>query len=226
MTLDEMKSQFTGLMNRRDLTANTALVSTFMNQAIMRVQRDLRVPAMEKSVNVTIASPYSGLVIPSDLLQIKQIVPAATQQKVRKVDLDRALIAAQYPGTPLIYARQGGVWVLGPYPAAGDVIRIDYYAEMPALINGTDENTISTIAWDLIVAAACSAACAYYVDKRRGTTVGPDGKIIDGFEGDYNRILMQLQDQADEDTLSGDAAVSPALVYPVDDFDLAVEVDL
>jgi hypothetical protein len=214
MTRDELKTQFTGMMNRRDLTANTSLVDTFIDQALMRVQRELRVPAMEKSVNVTIGSTYSGLVIPSDLIQIKQIVPAATSQKLRKVDLDRAMVAAQYPGTPLIYARQGGVWLVGPYPAAGDVIRIDYYAELPPLIVGTDENVVSIIAWDLIVNAACSYAANYYVDKR-----------APAFEAQYQQILADLQSQADEDTLSGDAQVSPALVYPVDDYDLAVEVE-
>jgi hypothetical protein len=219
MTLDELKAQFTGLMNRRDLTANTALVSTFMNQAIMRVQRDLRVPAMEKMAQVTIGDGYTGLAIPSDLLELKEIRPEASNVRLRKTTLDQALSAATTNGVPQIYARRGSSWVLGPSPSSGDLIDVTYYAELPALVADTDENVISIIAWDLIVAAACSAACAWFKDNRRGSTVDPlSGKIIDGFEGDYNRILNALQDQADQDELGDDACVAPCLVYPPDDF--------
>lgn len=217
MTKGDMISQFLGLMNRRDLTANTALVSTFMDQAIMRVQRELRVPAMEKIVDVTIANTYAGLVIPSDFLKLKEIRPQASNLKARKVSLDRAEIASQTQGVPCVYARQGGLWVLGPTPSTGDVIRITYYSELPPLVNDTDQNIISQIAWDLIVYAACSFACEYYSDKRRGTTVDPlTGKIIDGFEGHYNRVLNDLQDQSDEDVLGDDAVVESALCFPVD----------
>lgn len=206
MTLDEMKAQFTGLMNRRDLTANTALVSTFMDQAIMRVQRELRVPAMEKIVDVTIAPDYAGLVIPSDLIELKEIRPAASQKALDKDTLDRALYAAYTNGIPQIYSRQGGLWVLGPSPSAGDVIRVTYYAELAALTTGASENVLSQIAWDLIVNAACSKACVYFNDKRQA-----------GFETEYSNIFTALQEQADADELGDDAAVSPALIYPTDD---------
>lgn len=223
MTLDEIKSQFTGLMNRRDLTANTALVSTFVNQSIMRIQRDLRIPAMEKSVNVTIGNPYTGLIIPSDLLELISIIPTTSDGgsiRLRRGTLERCLNLATFVGDPAIYARQGGLWVLGPAPALNQVIRIDYYAEMTPLVNGTDTNIIAEIAWDLIVYGALSAACEYYKDSRRGSTVDPNtGKIIDGFEGSYNRIFDALQNQADFDEIDGTNAVQPVLFYPDDDTD-------
>lgn len=213
MTRAEMVSQFTGLMNRRDLTANTTLINTFMDQAIQRVQRQLRVPAMEKEVDVTIASDYAGLIIPSDLLELKEIRPAANQLKLNKINLDRALTLASVKGIPRFYSRQGGLWILGPCPATGDVIRITYYAEMAPLVADTDENIISIIAWDLIVNAACAFACEYYVDKRQQS-----------FENHYQMILSDLQDQADEDELGDNAAVEPALHYPCDDPIVAYEI--
>src|SRR5262249_33922198 len=128
MNLSDLTTQFTGLMNRRDLAANTTLVTNFINQGLMRIQRELRVPAMEKTVLVTLGSPYNGLVIPNDLIELISIIPqsSSVQKRIDKVDLTRAMGAALQNGTPEVYARQGGAWVLGPSPSPGDVIRIDY----------------------------------------------------------------------------------------------------
>jgi hypothetical protein len=45
VNLSQIQSQLTALVNRRDFTANTALQQTFINQGIMRIQRELRCPA-------------------------------------------------------------------------------------------------------------------------------------------------------------------------------------
>lgn len=206
MNLSQITSQFTSLMNRRDMTANTALTQTFIDQAVMRIQRELRCPAMEKSVVVTIASPYNGLVIPSDLLELIDIIPTANNRKLRKCDITRALNLAQTTGTPEEYCRQGGVWILGYAPAVGDTIRVDYYAELTPLVNSTDTNVISIIAWDLIVNAALVQACLYYKDKRAAD-----------FEAQYQTILADLQEQADEDEMNGGSEVMPCYVFPIDE---------
>lgn len=211
MTLDEIKSQFTGLMNRRDLTANTSLVSTFVNQSIMRIQRELRIPAMEKSVNVTIGNPYSGLIIPSDLLELISIIPTTSDGgsiRLKRGTLERCLNLATFVGDPEIYARQGGLWILGPAPALNQVVRVDYYAEFSPLVNGTDTNVIAEIAWDLIVYGALSAACEYFKDSR-----------LQVFEARYQQIFEALQNQADYDEIDGTNAVQPVLFYPDDDTD-------
>jgi hypothetical protein len=202
MTLSEIKAQFTALMNNRLLTANATLQQTFIDQAIMRIQRDLRVPAMEKSVNVTIGDTYDGLVIPNDLLELQQIVPANNDHKLRKCDITRALLGARFPGDPEEYCRQGGKWILAPAPKSGDVIRIDYYAELEPLVSPTDTNVVSIIAWDLIVNAALVQSCVYYKDKR----------AVD-FEQQYQTIFTALQDQSDEDDTSGGTEVMPCYSF-------------
>lgn len=205
MILSEIKSQFLGLMNNRLLTANTALTQTFVDQAVMRIQRDLRVPAMEKSVLVTIGPTYTGLVIPSDLIELIDIIPAASNTKLRKCDITRALNLATETGTPQEYCRQGGLWVLGNAPVSGDVIRIDYYSELTSLVNPGDSNVVSIIAWDLIVNAALVQACVYFKDKRAAD-----------FEQQYNTILAALQEQSDDDDTSGGTQVMPCHSFPSD----------
>jgi hypothetical protein len=74
MNLGEVKTQFTGLFNRTDLKAKPDLVTTFLNQAILRIQRELRGPLNEKSLVVTIGSTYNGIIIPGDLLELKALL--------------------------------------------------------------------------------------------------------------------------------------------------------
>lgn len=205
MNLAEVRAQFTGLINRRDLSSNTTLANTFINMAIMRIQRELRGPALEKIVQVTITSPYTVLVIPSDFLELISIIPDKSNAALTKCDISKARALAQTVGCPEFYARQGGQWILGPAPAAGDVIDLTYYAELTPLVLDSDTNVISLVAWDLIVYGALSAAGDYYRDNKT-----PD------WEARYTQILKALQDQGDEDEFSGGSAVMPAYIYPDD----------
>jgi hypothetical protein len=73
VNLSQLTAQFLALMNRSDLNANPALATTFISQSIMRLQRELRVPFMEKITRYTIPDTFDpglGLVIPSDLLEL------------------------------------------------------------------------------------------------------------------------------------------------------------
>lgn len=298
MNLSEITTQFTSLMNRRDLSSNATLTSNFLNASMMRIQRELRCPANEKWVDVTIVAttgtltgsiatgqltvtavtagtnivvgqslsdggvqipsnetltvtefvsgtnggvgvynvsdqsiavtsealtitmPFPGLVIPSDFLELIGIYPNSDYNvRCKKDKLERVLNYAQFATDKvLLYCRQGGVWMLGPSPNAGDIITIGYYSELTPLINPTDTNIISVVAWDLIVYGALSEACLFYNDKRRGSQLGPMGYIIDGFEGRFNQILQTLNEQGEIDELA-EAQVQHTHWFPDDDVD-------
>jgi hypothetical protein len=206
MNYGEVKAQFVGLMNRRDLTSNTALQDTFLQQAITMAQRQLRVPAMETFVDVTWGVAYENgeLPIPSDMLQLIALTytDASTAYTLRKVDFGQALRARQTAGAPVVYARRASKWVLGPEPAEGASIRIDYFQEFPAMSAAGDENWLTTIGPDVIYHGACALACVFYKDNRKA-----------GFEELYQRSLSELQLQADADELTGSAQVSPAHAF-------------
>lgn len=198
-----------GLMNRRDLFNNTSLTTTFINQAIMRIQRELRCPANEKWVEVTIGAGYTGLVIPNDYLELIGIYPQADWvTRTRPDRLERALNYAQFAtDKPMMHSRQGGQWILGPAPAEGDVILLGYYSEFPALVNPTDQNILTIVGWDLILNAALSAACQYYNDKRQQQ-----------FEANYITILAQLNDMGADDELD-EGRMEACHKWPDDDTD-------
>ena len=199
-------------MNRTDLNIDaTGLAATFISQSIMRLQRELRVPFMEKIVRYTIPSTYDptlGLVLPSDLLELIDINvdsdgDGILNYPLQRVQLRDAMTQSQITGSiPRVFARRGGYWVLGPQPSVGAVVELVYYAEFAPLVNSTDTNTISNIAWDAVVYGALSASGDYYGDDR-----------TQAFEARYKQITQNLQAMADGDELTADAAVRPSLLY-------------
>jgi len=188
MNYGELRAHFTSVLNRRDITPS--LRDSFLQMGIARIQRNLRAPFMEKSVRVTISEDYDGLEIPSDYIAL--VALTINGSKLQRVDLN---VAQSYEasgiGTPQVFARQGGHWVLGPTPADGDVVQVDYYGEVGELADDEDENTLTIIAWDLITYAALVLAAEYYLDRR-----------LETFENRYNATLNELQGQSDFDELS------------------------
>lgn len=190
MNYGELKTHFQSILNRRDLT--TSLRASFLEMAIARIQRELRAPLMEKSVEVTISDTYDGLAIPSDYIALVALTVKDEEEKLQRVDLRIAQVEAETSqGNPRVFARQGGKWILGPTPPENTVMRIDYYAEVGALVDDTDENTLTLIAPDLITYAALVYASEYFLDRR-----------LEAFENRYKTILAELQSQSDFDELS------------------------
>jgi hypothetical protein len=208
MKLGVLKTQFKGLLNNTVVSNNPTLVSTFIDQSIMRIQRELRVPFMEKQILYTIPEGWNGkLSIPSDLLALKGILVDAdgdgiNEYELNRRDLSTVIQASQNPGHPSVYARQGGAWILGRKPGPGDQILIYYYAEFAALADDNAENTCLKVAWDAVLNGALSNATDYLDDDR-----------VERFEKRYLQITQQLQEQADADELTANAAISPALRY-------------
>lgn len=211
MNYGDLQTQFQNLLNRRDCTPSQA--QAFIQMAIPRIQRELRTPHLEKSISITIPNPYVGLVIPADYIELIDLIPLSTRaglgttsmQRMEKCDISRANVLALNAGIPAQYSRDGLVWVLGPSPVPGDVIKVRYYGFLGALTLAADTNTISIAAPDLITYCSLSYAGDFYTDKR-----------VAGWEGRYGQIRDDLQMAADDDEEHGAAAVQPAFAYPSD----------
>lgn len=212
----QLQTNVSALLNRRD--AAPAQIQAFIQNAIQRIQRTLRVPAMENSIIVTISAvpaPLTpvALVIPSDLLELINLIPQSTNEgtgqtdfkRLEKTDLTTAMQASVNVGVPRFYARQGPNWILGPAPSVNDTIRIDYYAELSPLVNPTDTNAVSVIAPDLITYGALCYAADFFRDVRK-----PD------WEARYMEIETDLTNQYLEDEENGATAVQRAFGYPDD----------
>lgn len=213
MNYGDIQTQFTGLMNRRDLTPT--LATSFLLQSIMRTQRILRIPAMEKSITATIGNLYTnGLTVPGDLLQFIAMTDetdSAHMVELTRVALPEVLRVLNYgdgtsqtnPGT--IFARRASKFLIAPKPVFGTVLRLDYYATFKTLSAPTDTNVLGDVAPDAIIYGALSYGAAYFLDKRQKE-----------FEARYTQIRDDLQSQADRDELTGNAQVMPAAHFPAD----------
>lgn len=206
MNYSDLQAKVSGLLNRRDATPTQ--IQGWIQDSIQRIQRELRCPAMEQVVDVTIGSyslPYPGLPIPSDLLELIDLLDHHGN-RITKEDVSRVSYLSREASVPRYYYRLAGRWLLGPAPQVGHTIRIVYYAEIGALVNPTDENVITDIAPDLISYGALSYAGDFFVDKRTSQ-----------WESRYSQIIQAIQGMADADELSGGSAVSPAYDWPSDD---------
>lgn len=212
MTLGELKAQFKLMLNNNVVNKSDTLVSLFINQSIMRIQRELRVPFMEKQILYTIPSDYTKLAIPSDMLELIGILvdtdnDGILEYELRKTALTQVITASQMPGMPpRVYTRQGGSWVLGPTPAMGSQVLIYYYAEFTTLNADTDTNTALKVAWDLVLYGALAAAYSYLKDVENRSEA----------EATYTQIGTSLQKMADADELAADAVMAPALQLDTD----------
>lgn len=197
----DVKNQFLATLNRRDITPTQT--DSFMQMGIQRTQRTLRIPAMEKLVQITVDGTWvNGVPVPGDLLELISIdtgVTSTTPNKLRRVDLKTAALLSQVAGVPEVFSRQSGTYIIGPIPAGGTTININYYANFSTLSADTDSNWATVIAPDLLVYGALTFSSDYFMDERK-----------DAFESRYAQLIEDLNIMATRDELS-DSAIRPAV---------------
>jgi hypothetical protein len=182
MNKGQIRTQFLALLNRNDCTND--LADTFIEQSLARVQRTLRVPAMEKSVSYTVNDVVGEmLVLPADFLNAKYLY--CDDVLLEYVDLQRFLQHAKTGYSPAVYTRIQGALKIRPVPAEGTELLLVYHAEVPDFTNDSSTNFLSEIAPDLLVYGALSYAADYYMDDRKPA-----------FEETFSRVYGQLEEQA------------------------------
>ena len=197
MNKSQIRSQFLALLNRND--CSNELADTFLEQGIARIQRTLRVPAMEKTQTYTVndVAPDS-LILPSDFLNIKYLYCGDTL--LEYVDIGRYLQHNTNVDTPRVYTRIQGSLKIRPTPPEDTEILMVYHAEVADLPTDTSTNFLTEAAPDLLVYGALTYAADYFVDERKPI-----------FEETYSRVFAELQEQAylTEMEQSGMAVGSP-----------------
>jgi len=200
MNKGQIRAHFKALLNRTD--CDDALADTFIDQAITRIQRTLRVPSMEKTQNYTITSQVTKVIVPADLIEIISIYTSEyTMSRVtlREMKQFQALGEA---GTPKYFCRQGEDILLYPFPA-NTTVSMDYYGQFDELTSDTSENSLTNIASDLVTYTALSYAADYFLDER-----GPL------FEQRYSQCMAEVQEQANDAEMSGTVqAMRPTTAY-------------
>lgn len=202
MNKGQIRAHFKALLNRSDCA--DALADTFIDQAISRIQRLIRIPPMERQQAYTINSvdPQESIILPSDFLEIIDIyfdnsslarVPMRTILEMKK---------GNDVGSPKFFAREQGSLVLYPRPTAG-TLYLNYYGQFSDLVADTDTNDLTSIASDAVTYCALAYAADYFIDERGGL-----------FEQKLNTFLSELQQQANDAETSGTVqAIRPTTNY-------------
>lgn len=195
----DIQTNFQSILNRRDITPSQ--VSTFIGMAIQRIQRDLRIPAMEAQATFVMSGVDGVISVPTDYLEMISISfnDNVNQVKLKRTDFQTALRLSNISGIPTSYYRSGGNFLIGPYPpVTGTLCYISYYQDASALLAPTDYNWITDAAPDLLIYGALSYASDFFLDERASK-----------FEERFNSIMSSLQLQAFDDELEN-ASISPA----------------
>ena len=195
MNKGQIRTHFIALLNRTDCT--NALADTFIDMAMGRIMRTLRIPSMEKQQTyaVSTASGITSVVLPDDLLETIDIffegrgLVRVPRHEMVEYQREGTL------GAPVYFPREQGTFLLYPMPTSGTVY-INYYAELPALSADSESNLLTILASDAITYTALGYAADYFLDER--------GQM---FDAKGSLFVQEIQDQADKAESSGGTQV-------------------
>lgn len=207
MALQDIQATVSGLINRN--TATPALITGWINQGFERIEEEMRVREMEKTLVYTRpddGTEFTGIPVPTDYLELIDIQNTAGK-RLEKEDLTRVTYLMRFggAGVPQYYYRYGTNWLIGPRPHPGFPVGILYYAKLTRLANPTDTNQISEIYPSLCAYAALGFAADFFTDSR-----GPQ------WETRYTSLRDSITSTQEEDEASGASVMSPVWFWPSD----------
>lgn len=204
MTRSDCATSIMNLIRRTDCTL--AQATFFLGQGISRIQRQLRVPSMERATVIDVVSPsIQSIPIPNDLLQIIDVF--ANGKPLEKVAYRQMLQRAFSEGGAGFYrvhqsdsyARLGANINLYPALPMGGQAVMTYYGTFTDLPTGDSSNEATLGFPDLCAYAGASFAGDYFRMDEAET-----------FEGRFQTLLTETQDQATQlDLMGGSEVVQP-----------------
>jgi len=203
MNYGELKTHFNALLNRSDITP--ALTTTFINQGIARIQRQLRSPINERTADYTITGATPSIILPNDFLEIISIYMGQYELQRTSMSRYRSLSQTAAVGIPQLFTREQQRLLLHPQPTSG-TLTLYYYCDFPPLVNDADENDLTAVASDLVIYSSLTYAADYYLDERSSV-----------FENKAGQFLSEIQEQANDQELNGGTqALLPAYRFDGD----------
>ena len=218
MTYADMQAQFLAILNRDDCT--DTLAQTFLQQAIQRIQREARLPSMERLLVITPTAPMSFIDIPADLIQpIDLFVQSAngsgytppwlgvtpppglgiTYTPLKHVTY-RDLMRIPASDIPQAYARVQSQFAVRGWIPAGTETQLLYYGAFTPLASADSANELTASAPDLAIYAALSLAADYFQIEQGAQ-----------WEARYQQILSDVQGMSsDVDWSGGPMVIEPA----------------
>lgn len=190
----ELKTAVANWLNRSDLTT---YIPDFVSLGEWRVNRELRIRAMETSLSSAIASGV--LALPSDYVELKHAyVDGSPVQHLQRVNAE--MIYGKYPtrssvGKPNFIAREGSNFIFGPYPDSTYTIKGIYYKRLSPLSDSNTTNWFTTNAPDLLLFSALLEAEPFMKNDER--------LIL--WQTKYEQAKSQIETEDQRESFSGSA---------------------
>ena len=200
MNYGEVKSHFEALLNRSDNTST--LTTTFIDQGIRRITRQLRSGMNEKVQVITLTQQTASITLPSDFIEFISLY--YRDRELIRLPNSQFRKYADNPvqGRPDHFTRQQEAIFIHPQPSDGE-LTLYYYGDFDALSADSDTNALTATAPDLLIYAALTYAADYYLDERAPL-----------FEQKFQAFLTEIQQQADDQELNGSTQqIAPAYRY-------------
>ncbi|MBB6253030.1 phage adaptor protein [Nitrospirillum iridis] len=194
MNYGDIKGRIKSRVNRKDLSDD--LAAQFVDEAMTRIGRVLRIPSMEQLFTVGVSDGFTGIDIPNDFLDLRAVFLDHTE--LRRVALPEFLRMHPHD-TPRVFTRMGPRFLVRGTPRPGVSVYLNYYAAFGALIADSDKNALTEASPDLITYAALSVAADHFVDDRQAS-----------WEARYQSILSDIMAQAESLEMSGAVMAVPA----------------
>ena len=165
-TLADIRSALKQWSQRQNIP--DAVLDDFTNIATTRASRALRIPPMEKALDITL-DENGYFLVPMDYLQVIEVVMTRNEKNIileRKSIHEVDYINNLSPGTPKYFGRYLDTFRVGPYdsPTGTDQAAFYYYSAFPALTDDTDCNWLTSNAGDLVLYGALAELSAYTRD--------------------------------------------------------------
>ena len=210
MSLQSVIDTFTTILNRDDCTAAQAQI--FVLQAISRIQRDCRLPSMERTLIITPTGTTNMFPVPLDLIQpIDVLVQDVTSGRFKALTKKSYRKLLEYDPTdlPKVYARnQTQIWIAGS-AGTGQQIMFIYYGNFSPFASLAADNELTASTPDLAVYGALSYAADNF-----------EHPSAQAWEARFQQIKTEVMAMAiDLDAEGGPQYVQPLYSYETDCWD-------
>ncbi len=197
MNYGQLKASIEATLNRSDGTQ--ALIASFVAKGIRLIQRRLRLPFMERTIEHVVGPAWTGLDIPGDFLELIHLDCSTVPRPLVPVPTLRAFRAIPASSLPAVYFRERGAFLIAGRPPQGSVLTLTYHADMAGLTEDTDTNGLLAAMPDLVEWAALIFAAEHFEDPRG-----------DRWNARYDATMSDVEIQA-ERLVTLDQAILPMI---------------
>jgi len=192
-TLSDLRTRVKDWANRSDIS--NGLIDDFINTALDRALRLLRLPVMEATATLSVLD--NGVtILPNDYIEAKELSLSYAGRTIglQRKDanfVDKAL--STYTGAPQYFARKQNKLIIAPAPLTGSTVNLYYYYSPDSLEEDTDTNWFVKFANDMLLYGALVELSLYIKNPEEAVQ----------WEAKFGSALRDIQNMADSAEFSG-----------------------